>query len=53
MAQEGDTMFDLQRMLRKSEIVLRHKISFEKNKASSALMWRKKSIVDEALMFLR
>jgi hypothetical protein len=39
-------------MLRKSEIVLRHKVSFErKNTASSALMWRTKSIVDEALMF--
>jgi hypothetical protein len=39
-------------MLQKSEIVPRHKICFEESTASSALMWRKKSIVYEAIMFL-
>jgi hypothetical protein len=35
-------------MLRKSEIVLRNKISFEEDTTLSALKWRKKSVVDEA-----
>jgi hypothetical protein len=39
-------------MIRKSEIVLRHKISFEEIQLHQLWMWRKKSIVDEALMFL-
>jgi hypothetical protein len=46
-------------MLRKSEIVLRHKISFEEiqirrrleDSLRSTMIWRKTSIVDEALNF--
>jgi hypothetical protein len=39
-------------MLRKSEIVQRHKISLEEIQLHQLWCGRKKSIVDEALLFL-